>query len=191
MPRHVATATVLAVQCLRLRWGEATLYCRAYVLPSIYTTSNTPRFVVRLLLAGNAFAIFPPTVQRDIGIVLMVAHQVVAYLLFIMPCVVLWEKIIKTHDKPLWIRLPSRLPVCKSLKCHTAGVATLPRRGRHHAARGCLDSYDKWHIQALPGDGATVSAARLSIRAACLNCIYPPVCASSHHTTRKRLNDAS
>ena len=25
----------------------------------------------------------------------------------------MWEKAVRTHDKPLWIRLPSRLPVGK------------------------------------------------------------------------------
>lgn len=41
----------------------------------------------------------------------MVLHQLVAYGLFILPVCIMWEKLVKTHYKPLWLRLPSRLPV--------------------------------------------------------------------------------
>lgn len=41
----------------------------------------------------------------------MIIHQAFAYAMFIMPVHHMWEKLIKTHDKPYWIRLPSRLPV--------------------------------------------------------------------------------
>jgi hypothetical protein len=36
-------------------------------------------------IAGNAFAIFPYSPAKIVGIVLMVAHQLVAYGLFILP----------------------------------------------------------------------------------------------------------
>ncbi len=45
----------------------------------------------------------------DLGV--QVIHQLVAYALYITPVLFMWEKLIHTHDKPLWIRLPSRLPV--------------------------------------------------------------------------------
>lgn len=45
----------------------------------------------------------------------MVAHQLVAYGLFILPVCIMWEKLVKTHYKPLWLRLPSRLPVGETL----------------------------------------------------------------------------
>ena len=45
------------------------------------------------------------------SIVLMIMHQCFAYAMFIMPVHHMWEKAIGTHDKPHWIRLPSRIPV--------------------------------------------------------------------------------
>lgn len=48
---------------------------------------------------------------RDASIVLMIIHQCVAYALYVTPVFFMWEKLVRTHDKPLWIRLPSRLPV--------------------------------------------------------------------------------
>lgn len=47
----------------------------------------------------------------------MVAHQLVAYGLFILPVCIMWEKLVKTHYKPLWLRLPSRLPVGEHYEC--------------------------------------------------------------------------
>ena len=38
--------------------------------------------------------------------------QAVAYGLFVTPLYFMWEKAIGTHRKSLWIRLPSRIPVC-------------------------------------------------------------------------------
>jgi len=43
--------------------------------------------------------------------VLMIIHQFVAYALYVTPVFFMWEKLVHTHQKPLWIRLPSRLPV--------------------------------------------------------------------------------
>lgn len=41
----------------------------------------------------------------------MIIHQCVAYALYVTPVFFMWEKLVHTHNKPLWIRLPSRLPV--------------------------------------------------------------------------------
>lgn len=59
----------------------------------------------------------PVSGTRDVSIVLMIIHQFVAYALYVTPVFFMWEKLIKTHQKPLWIRLPSRLPVCKFSAC--------------------------------------------------------------------------
>ena len=48
---------------------------------------------------------------RNASIILMIIHQCVAYALYVTPVFFMWEKLVHTHDKPLWIRLPSRLPV--------------------------------------------------------------------------------
>jgi hypothetical protein len=60
---------------------------------------------------GNAFAIFPKSPAKVVGIVLMVAHQLVAYGLFILPVCIMWEKLWRVHYKANWIKLPVRLPV--------------------------------------------------------------------------------
>ena len=57
------------------------------------------------------YDILPDSSVRSVSIVLMIIHQAFAYAMFIMPVHHMWEKLIKTHDKPYWIRLPSRLPV--------------------------------------------------------------------------------
>jgi auxin influx carrier (AUX1 LAX family) len=67
--------------------------------------------VLRPCCAGNAFAIFPASPAKVVGIVLMVAHQLVAYGLFILPVCIMFEKLFRTHHKSLWLRLLSRLPV--------------------------------------------------------------------------------
>ena len=59
----------------------------------------------------------PVSGARDFSIVLMILHQFVAYALYVTPVFFMWEKLIKTHQKPLWIRLPSRFPVCKFSAC--------------------------------------------------------------------------
>ena len=61
--------------------------------------------------AGNVYDGLPKTAVRSVSIVLMIIHQCFAYAMFIMPVHHMWEKLIRTHDKPYWIRLPSRLPV--------------------------------------------------------------------------------
>ena len=41
--------------------------------------------------------------------------QCIAYAIYITPVFFMWEKLIGTHYKPNWIRLPSRLPVGEPL----------------------------------------------------------------------------
>ena len=64
-----------------------------------------------LLCAGNIYGAVPVDGWRDASIILMIIHQCVAYALYVTPVFFMWEKLVHTHDKPLWIRLPSRLPV--------------------------------------------------------------------------------
>jgi hypothetical protein len=46
-----------------------------------------------------------------VSVGLMVVHQWVAFALYCTPLLYMWEKLIGTHTKPWYIRLPSRLPV--------------------------------------------------------------------------------
>lgn len=100
---------------------------------SLVRTGSTPQLSTRVtpylaisLHAGNAFAIFPASPAKVVGIVLMVAHQLVAYGLFILPVCIMWEKLVKTHHKSLLWRLPSRLPVGEySRRLETGLIAVL------------------------------------------------------------------
>lgn len=60
---------------------------------------------------SNAFQIFPPSAAKNVGIVLMVAHQLVAFALFILPVCVMWEKLCRTSAKPTPVKVLSRVPV--------------------------------------------------------------------------------
>ncbi|EIE19348.1 hypothetical protein COCSUDRAFT_19779, partial [Coccomyxa subellipsoidea C-169] len=60
---------------------------------------------------SNIYGAVPNNAARNASIVLMIIHQAVAYALYVTPVFFMWEKLVGTHDKPLWIRLPSRLPV--------------------------------------------------------------------------------
>ena len=64
--------------------------------------------------ASNVYGVVPVSGARDVSIVLMIIHQFVAYALYVTPVFFMWERLVRTHQKPLWIRLPSRLPVCES-----------------------------------------------------------------------------
>lgn len=77
-----------------------------------WTMLNTAHLV---LCAGNVYGVVPVSGARDVSIVLMIIHQFVAYALYVTPVFFMWEKLVHTHQKPLWIRLPSRLPVCEFL----------------------------------------------------------------------------
>lgn len=60
---------------------------------------------------ANAFALFPRSWARDIGIVMMTIHQAVAFGLFAGPLFHMWEKLIHVHDRPFWQRSLLRLPL--------------------------------------------------------------------------------
>lgn len=72
--------------------------------------------------AGNVYGVVPVSASRDVSIVLMIIHQFVAYALYVTPVFFMWERLVGTHQKPLWIRLPSRLPVCKPSPLHSLAL---------------------------------------------------------------------
>jgi auxin influx carrier (AUX1 LAX family) len=41
----------------------------------------------------------------------MIIHQMAAYAYYVIPAITMWERIVGSHNKPLWIKLPSRVPV--------------------------------------------------------------------------------
>ena len=66
-----------------------------------------------LCVIGNVYGVVPVNAGRDVSIILMVIHQFVAYALYVTPVFFMWEKLVRTHHSSYWIRLPSRIPVCK------------------------------------------------------------------------------
>eukprot|EP00775_Hariotina_reticulata_P005826 gene5826-6067_t len=111
---NILFTEVLDSQFRPSKFPKAFTYALLYVtstltLPNaIFTFLAFPEEATKY---GNAFAIFPSSPAKYVGIVLMVAHQLVSYGLFILPVCIMFEKLTRTHYKSLWCRLPSRLPV--------------------------------------------------------------------------------
>lgn len=63
------------------------------------------------MLADNVFGVLPVTTAVKASVWLMVIHQWVAFALYCTPLLYMWEKLIGTHTRPWFIRLPSRLPI--------------------------------------------------------------------------------
>ncbi|WIA10991.1 hypothetical protein OEZ85_011148 [Tetradesmus obliquus] len=59
----------------------------------------------------NVFGVLPVTTAVKASVWLMVIHQWVAFALYCTPLLYMWEKLIGTHTRPWFIRLPSRLPI--------------------------------------------------------------------------------
>lgn len=64
-----------------------------------------------LLTKSNAFAVFPPSTFRRIGLVFMIVHQAVAFGLYVMPLNFMWEKLLHVHKARYIVRVICRLPV--------------------------------------------------------------------------------
>jgi auxin influx carrier (AUX1 LAX family) len=99
-------------------WGPSN-YDWVYPLSYLFTFAiAAPHSVlVQLSFPGanlkqdNVYGALPKSTARTASIILMLIHQIVAYALYVTPIFFAWEKLIGTHEKPAWIRLPSRLPV--------------------------------------------------------------------------------
>lgn len=59
----------------------------------------------------NVYGLLPINTAKRISVWLMIIHQFITWALFVTPLLYMWEKAIRTHTKPYWIRLPSRLPI--------------------------------------------------------------------------------
>ena len=70
-----------------------------------------------LLHAGNVYGVMPRNAYLKTSIALMLIHQAIAFSLYFLPLCYIWEKLIGVHTKPLWVRIPLRLPVCESHAC--------------------------------------------------------------------------
>merc|ERR1712130_281884 len=85
------------------------LYVFALTIPN--STAMYWAYGNQLLKNNNALAILDAGPARTAAIIFMVIHQCVAFGLFVTPLYFMFEKLVGTHHKPLWIRLPSRIPV--------------------------------------------------------------------------------
>ncbi|BDA43337.1 Auxin transporter-like protein 1 [Coccomyxa sp. Obi] len=59
----------------------------------------------------NIFNVIPNSPPKYLAVWLMNIHQVVAFGLYSVPLMFMWEKLIRVHSKPWYIRLPLRLPI--------------------------------------------------------------------------------
>jgi auxin influx carrier (AUX1 LAX family) len=87
----------------------AVFYCYAITLPTGITGYHT--FGSEAAKNGNAFYLFDKSIERNIGVALMVAHEFVAFGLFCGPLFFLWEKLLKIENKSYWLKSFSRLIV--------------------------------------------------------------------------------
>lgn len=87
----------------------AVTYTQTLTIPNAVTLYHF--YGTRLLRQSNALATVDPSPARTVAIVLMILHQAVAFGLFVTPLYFMWEKLIRTHRRSLWIRLPSRIPI--------------------------------------------------------------------------------
>ena len=64
---------------------------------------------------ANAFSLFERSTARDVGIVLMCLHEMVAFGLFSGPLYHLWEKYTGCYDKPFYIKVFYRIPLAGAI----------------------------------------------------------------------------
>lgn len=95
-------------------------YDRSYFWSYLYVfTLTMPNAVAayyafgdEVLGAANSFALFPKTTARDVGMMLMMLHELVAFGLFAGPLFHMWEKLLRISHRPFLFRAVLRLPVC-------------------------------------------------------------------------------
>lgn len=98
---------------------DPTAYDRCYFYSYLYVfTLTIPNVVATYYVYGdeckdnsNAFSLYEVSIQRDIGIVMMVIHQMVAFGLFSGPLYHVWEKYWEVNSSPYLHRILYRIPV--------------------------------------------------------------------------------
>lgn len=64
-----------------------------------------------LLTHSNAFSVLPASTFRSIGLGFMIAHQAIAFGLYVMPLNFMWEKLLHVHQSHYLVRIVARIPV--------------------------------------------------------------------------------
>ncbi|KAK9810448.1 hypothetical protein WJX72_010867 [[Myrmecia] bisecta] len=93
-------------------------YTGAYFLGYMYHyTLTMPHSIAvnlawpdKIAVTDNVYGLLPITTIKKVSVWLMIVHQFIAWSLYVTPILFMWEKAIGVHTKPLWIRLPARLP---------------------------------------------------------------------------------
>jgi auxin influx carrier (AUX1 LAX family) len=86
------------------------LYVFTLTLPNAISAYRTFGGVSRY--NPNSFNMYPQSMARDFGIVMMSLHQLVAFGLFIGPVFHIWEHFLDIHNKRFSTRVLYRLPLC-------------------------------------------------------------------------------
>ena len=77
--------------------------------------ANESAFANEKFLAANVYAVLPNSGWKSFSVWIMLFHNIGAFTLHTNPLLYMWEKGIRVHHRPWWIRIPSRLPVCDYL----------------------------------------------------------------------------
>ncbi|KAK9868838.1 hypothetical protein WJX84_001337 [Apatococcus fuscideae] len=83
----------------------------AYFLVISPSVTANLAFPKQVSLQDNVFGILPRSSTKVAAVWLMIVHQFIAFSLYVLPLLFMWEKLIRTHTKAWYIRLPSRLPI--------------------------------------------------------------------------------
>ncbi|KAF6262602.1 transmembrane amino acid transporter protein-domain-containing protein [Scenedesmus sp. NREL 46B-D3] len=108
------TFEVLDSQWAPSKFSKAFAWSQVYVTGLLTWPNAAFTFMAFPALSykfGNAFAVYPAGTLKSVAIVTMVVDQLTAFGLFVHPLCILWEKLLRVHYKPNWIKLPSRIPV--------------------------------------------------------------------------------
>ncbi|CAL5221590.1 g3808 [Coccomyxa viridis] len=84
-----------------------------YVLTLIFPHSITANlaFPDKVLHNDNIYAVLPSSNWKIGSVWLMNLHQVVSFAIYSIPLLYMWEKLLRVHSRPAYIRLPLRLPI--------------------------------------------------------------------------------
>ncbi|KAK9795944.1 hypothetical protein WJX73_010704 [Symbiochloris irregularis] len=72
-------------------------------------------FPQEILTQANVYAVLPNSGWKSVSVYLMLFHNISAFTLHTNPLLYMWERLIRTHHRAWYIRIPSRLPVLAAI----------------------------------------------------------------------------
>uniref|UniRef100_A0A0C9RQK5 TSA: Wollemia nobilis Ref_Wollemi_Transcript_23155_1695 transcribed RNA sequence n=1 Tax=Wollemia nobilis TaxID=56998 RepID=A0A0C9RQK5_9CONI len=108
----------ITIEIMHAMWRPRS-YKYVYLLTVSYVmTITVPHCIVlywafgdELLDHSNALSVLPSSIFRSIALCFMIAHQAIAFGLFVLPLHFMWEKLLGVHQSHYLIRVIARLPV--------------------------------------------------------------------------------